>query len=70
MDSIGGVLEMNGLPKDQIIDFFIGSAKENILPQDGLLYKLGIFGFAIVCVFFAIVLLFLLRYMMKKYTKV
>jgi hypothetical protein len=66
MDSLGGVLEMNALPKDQIIEFIFSNAKDNIMPQDGLFYKLGILGFVITVVLLVIALLFALRYILKK----
>lgn len=36
LDGLGGALEMNALPKEQIKEFVLSDASETIIPEDGL----------------------------------
>jgi predicted butyrate kinase (DUF1464 family) len=65
-DSIKGVLEMNALPKDKILDFIFKGTKDKLVPKDGLVLRMGIFGAALALITLFIVVAFGLRYAVKK----
>ena len=68
-DSIKNVLEMSALPKDQILDYIFQSYKENLIPEDGLLYKLGVFGAILALLIIVIGLIVLVKYIITKLAK-
>lgn len=44
MEGMAGTLELNAFPKDEIADFILSDLRDIILPEDGMLYKSGIFA--------------------------
>jgi hypothetical protein len=65
LDSIGGVMELNALPKDDILNWSLAGTRDSIIPKGGLLYQLGIFAFAITAIMIVITLLLAIRYTLK-----
>ena len=65
-DTIKGILELNALPKDQILDFILKSSKDKILPNDGLVSNLGVMGAALTFILIVLAILFILRHFMSK----
>jgi hypothetical protein len=65
-------MELNALPKDDILNWSLNGAQDSIIPKDGLLYQLGVLAIALTIVIIVIGLLFTLAYIMKnqKYPKV
>ncbi len=72
IDGVSGALELNALPKEEIIGLIIPdeTSRQSFLPEDGLLRKLGIFGFAISVLLVVVFIAFLFRLTFKKYLKV
>ena len=72
IDGVSGSLELNALPKEEILGLIIAdeTSRQSFLPEDGLLRKLGIFGFAISVLLVVVLIAFLLRLAFKKYLKV
>ena len=72
IDGVSGALELNALPKEEILGLIIPdeTSRQSFLPEDGLLRKLGIFGFAISVLLVVVLIAFLLRLAFKKYLKV
>lgn len=72
IDGVSGALELNALPKEEIIGLIIPdeTSRQSFLPEDGLLRKLGIFGFAISLLLVVVLIAFLLRLAFKKFLKV
>ena len=72
IDGVSGSLELNALPKEEILGLIIAdeTSRQSVLPEDGLLRKLGIFGFAISFLLIVVLIAFLLRLAFKKYLKV
>jgi hypothetical protein len=69
IDGLSGTLELNALPKDDIKKFILSSASETIMPKDGMLEKVGVFGLAIFFLAVVIAIISLLKFLLKKYLR-
>ena len=72
LDGVSGTLELNALPKQEMIGLLLpdDATRQSFLPKHGLLYKLGIFGFALSILLLVVLTAYLLRLVFKKYHKV
>lgn len=69
IDGLSGTLELNALPKDDIKKFILSSASETIMPKDGMLEMVGVFGLAILFLAVVITIISLLKFLLKKYLR-
>lgn len=69
IDGLSGTLELNALPKDEIKNLILSSASETIMPKDGMLEKVGVFGLAILLLAVVIAIIPLLKFLLKKYLR-
>jgi len=67
IDGLSNTLELNALPKDDIKKFILSNASETIMPKEGMLEKVGVFGLAILFLAVVIAIISLFKFLLKKY---
>ena len=65
LDQIDSILKLDAIPKQSIIEWIFGSLASSVFPENGLLQKLGIFGFALAMCLIILILVLGIRRLVK-----